>query len=90
MMNVMGNNMMDYGGGNMMGYNNLGYGFGWLGFLIMLLFWIGVVWLIIWIIRQLTKDKTESNESASEILKKRFARGEISKKEYLERKKELK
>ena len=62
------------------------YGYGWSGFFLMILFWIAAVWLIIWIIQQITKNK----ESALEILEKRFAKGEISKKEYQEKKKMLK
>ena len=101
MMNMMRNNMMNFdynGGGDMMGYNygnygnmmnGIGYGFGWFGLLLMILFWIAIIWLVIWIIQQFTKHK-EDKESALDILQKRFAKGEISKKEYLERKKELK
>jgi len=62
------------------------YGYGWFGFFLMLIFWIAVIWLIVWIIQQATKNK----ESALDILEKRFAKGEINKKEYLEKKKMLK
>ena len=90
----MMNMMMNRGGGNMMGYNyNNGYGmmsglygFSWFGWLLMILFWIGIILLIIWIVQQFTKNK----ESASDILEKRFAKGEISRKEYNEMKKGLK
>ena len=51
----------------------------------MIIFWVGVIWLVIWIIQQVTKNK----ESALEILEKRYASGEITKKQYLEIKKQL-
>lgn len=74
--------MVYYNMWNMMyGYS----GFSWFGMLFMLLFWAVVIWLIVWVVQQLTRNK----ESATEILEKRFAKGEINKKEYLEMKKEL-
>lgn len=60
-------------------------GFGWFGMLFMILFWIGIIWLIVWIIQQITKNK----ESSLDIVEKRFAHGEINKKQYLEMKKTL-
>jgi len=62
-----------------------GTGFGWLGMIFMILFWIAIIWLIVWTVQQLTKNK----ESSTEILEKRYAKGEISKKQYSEMKKEL-
>ncbi len=62
-----------------------GAGFGWFGMILMIIFWVGVIWLVIWIIQQVTKNK----ESALEILEKRYASGEITKKQYLEIKKQL-
>jgi len=86
-----------YGGGHMgpgmMGY---GYGGGWFGGIFMILFWIliiiGLVFLIKWLI-QSTKGESGrplSNSSrALDILKERYARGEIDKEEFEERKKDL-
>ncbi len=83
MMNVMTNRA----GGGMMGYNMMGYssglGYGFTGWIYMLLFWAAIIFLIVWAIRQFSAGK----ESSHEILEKRFARGEISKKEYEEMKK---
>ena len=75
--------MMDnlYG---MMGYGPFGYSS--FGFLFMLLFLVAIVWLIVWAIKEFTRNKSES---ALDILKKRFARGEITKKEYEGMKKKL-
>lgn len=59
----------------------------------MWIFWIliiaGVVALVIWIIRQSGPAKTPDREDALDILKKRYARGEIDKKEFEERKRDL-
>lgn len=62
-----------------------GYGFGAFGMLFMILFWGAIIWLIIWAVQQFTKSK----ESATEILEKRLARGDISRKEYTALRKEL-
>jgi putative membrane protein len=69
----------------MMGY--YGYGFGYLGWILMVLFWVGIIWLIVWLINQ--GKKGHSGKTADEILKERYAKGEISKKEFDEIKKEI-
>ncbi|MGC9092241.1 MAG: SHOCT domain-containing protein [Bacteroidota bacterium] len=62
------------------------------GWFMMVLFWIlviiGVVLLVRWIGLQNKASMTEK-ESALEILKKRYAKGEISKEEFEEKKKDL-
>ena len=74
--------MVYYNMWNMMyGYS----GFGWFGILLTIIFWIAIIWLIVWVIQKITKSK----ESAVEILEKRFAKSEITKKQYLEMKKSL-
>ena len=60
-----------------------GYGFG--GILFMIIFWALIIWLIVWIVKEATKGK----ESSSEILEKRYVKGEITKKQYQEMKKIL-
>jgi putative membrane protein len=69
----------------MMGYYNYGMGYGWI---FMALFWAGFIWLIIWLI-SLNKNPNHSDKSAMEILKERYAKGEISKKEFEGMKKEI-
>ncbi|MCU0579099.1 MAG: SHOCT domain-containing protein, partial [Desulfobacterota bacterium] len=67
----------------------------WFGPVGMILFWVLLVLLIILLIRGLRSGKVigrergEPTESALEILKKRYARGEINKEEYLEKKRDL-
>lgn len=61
------------------------YGPGSLGFIWMILFWAAIIWLIFWAVKQFSSGR----ESSAEILEKRLAKGEISKKEYLELKKML-
>jgi len=76
----------------MMGFYDLGYGlmgFGWI-FLILALFFGAIIWLVIWLVNKTRKpDRYSSSEKSLEILKERYAKGTISKKEYIEMKKEL-
>ncbi len=79
-------------GPGMMGW---GYGMGWFGMIIMAAFWIavivGIVFLIRWLVLSARAEghKAHPEDSALEILKKRYARGEIDKEEFEEKKKDL-
>lgn len=81
-----------YGGWGMMGPGMMG-GFGTMGF--MAIIWIGILGLIIWAVVAAVRRTGESGspsqpaDSALEILKRRYARGEINKEEYEEKKKDL-
>ena len=78
------------GGWGMMGPGMMGgFGFGWMW--LMPIFWIVILGLIIWAVIAAVRGASQSggSESALELLKKRYARGEISKEEYEEKKKEL-
>ena len=73
-----------------------GWGGGWFGGIFMIVFWIllivGLVFLIKWLV-QSTKGNSMSprsgSSSALEILKERYARGEINKQEFEEKKRDL-
>jgi putative membrane protein len=70
--------------GGMMGPGMMG-GFGWLGMLTMLLFWIGVIALVVWAFSNLVPARQAPVEpDAVEILKRRFARGEINREEFVQ------
>ena len=83
----------DWGmGPGMMGW---GYGTSWLGHIIMLAFWIAVVVGIVFLIRWLIVSGRSGiqgpqlGDSALDILRKRYARGEINKQEFEEKKRDL-
>ena len=68
------------------------WGFWWFGPIFMLIFWVlvivGIVALIKWIGSQ-SRIEGRTEESAMDILKKRYAKGEISKEEFEEKKKDI-
>ncbi|MCR4275392.1 MAG: SHOCT domain-containing protein [Candidatus Wolfebacteria bacterium] len=87
------NNMMNpYGWGG-------GYGmmqFGLLGWIFMVLWWVIVIAVIVWVIRAIFGrgrrnywQEWHGEKGPLEILKERYAKGEIDKSEYEEKKKDL-
>ncbi|HLC47256.1 MAG TPA: SHOCT domain-containing protein [Candidatus Nanoarchaeia archaeon] len=73
-----------FGSLGMGGYGMMGFGMGF-GSIFMLLFWGMLIWLVVTLINAGGKRE----EDASGILRKRYASGEISRKQYEEMKKEL-
>ena len=71
----------------MMDGYGMGYGIGILGLIFSILVIIGLVLLIRYLWE--SGGARREQESALEILKKRYARGEISKEEFEEKKKDL-
>ena len=71
-----------WGAGSMMGW------FG--GGIVMILFWILFIGLIAWIAREASgRHSHHSSSSALDILKERYAKGEIDKEEFESKKKDL-
>lgn len=71
---------------------NFGYSpLGWFGWILMVVFWVfivvGMIALIRWLFAQTKSGGVE--KSALTILQERYARGEIDKKEFAEKKKDL-
>ncbi|MCL5075787.1 MAG: SHOCT domain-containing protein [Chloroflexi bacterium] len=70
-------------------------GFGWFNMLFMSLFWIGLLALVVWGLVGLfsrtggTSCGSSAGSSALEILKARYARGEITKEEFEAMKRDL-
>ena len=71
----------------------MGYGFGGgtmlFGFLFWILIIVGIVLLVKWLVEQSKPVAAPAGDTALEILKKRYAKGEIDKKEFDEKKKDL-
>jgi putative membrane protein len=67
-------------------------GLGWwmvFGGILMVLFWGGIIALIIWGISRLTRRSSTARPTPLEIAKERYARGEITKEQFEEIKKNL-
>jgi|SRR3989344_930097 len=86
---MMGGGMMNMMDSGMMGNYSTYYGYNSFWNILWLVFLIGVIALIVWLIYKFTKSGKES-ETPISILQKRYAKGEISKKQFEEIKKELK
>ena len=75
------------------GWNGMGFWGGLVGLLFMVLFWglliAGVVLLVRWLTGKSRSADVKQEDSALKILKKRYARGEIGKEEFEEKKKDL-
>lgn len=70
-----------------------GYGWGWFGLAHMLLWWVliilGIVILVRWIARSPGHSTWPRDETALEVLKKRYAKGEIGREEFEQKKRDL-
>ena len=84
---------MMWGWPNMMG-GFFGGGLGWIGMIFGFIFFvaivIGVILLIIWLVRRPGYNITDKTSTHSlDILKERYAKGELTKEQYENMKKEL-
>ena len=78
-----------YGMGSMMGYNF--FGLGWLGMLLWWALWLVVAGAIVYLLlRLLQGNRADARELSLDVLKRRFAGGELTKKQFEEMKKTLK
>jgi len=85
---MMGGGMMNLVGFGMMGNYPIYYRYNSFWNILWLVFLIGVIVLIIWLIYNFTKKGKES-ETPISILQKRYVKGDINKKQFDEMKKEL-
>ncbi len=69
------------------GMETHGWGMGW-GLIIVLIVLIAAIWIIAKIVNQ-NKQSQGDQKNALDILKERYAKGEIDKQEFEERKKDL-
>jgi putative membrane protein len=70
---------------------DFGTGLWWaFGGVFMILFWVGLIVLIVWGVIKLSKgSETSSKKEPLDIAKERYAKGEISKEEFEQIKKDL-
>lgn len=65
----------------------------WLGFLFYFIVFVGIIILIVFLVRGLSSSKSQGlpppKEEPLEILKKRYAKGEITKEQYQQMKKDI-
>jgi len=90
---MMGGWSSPFGNNSTNNMMNFGFGpFGGFGWIFMILWWVliiaGIVALIKWLTSQ-SRDTHNHEKSALEVLKERYAKGEIDKKEFEEKKKDL-
>ncbi|MFO8021470.1 MAG: SHOCT domain-containing protein [Perlabentimonas sp.] len=68
--------------------NGHGWGMGW-GWIIALLILAALIWFIFRMVNQQNRSQDRSSQTPLDILKERYAKGEIDKDEYEERKNNL-
>lgn len=81
MMYGLYNDYWGWGAGNMMGW------FG--GGIMMIVFWVLFIALIVWAVREVGGKNAHSGSQALNILKERYAKGEINKEEFETKKKDI-
>jgi len=73
-------------------YGNM-FSLGLGGGIMMIIFWVAIILFIVWIVKEVSgrnnSNKPRHGKSALEILEERYAKGEMDKKEFEEKKKDL-
>ncbi len=64
-------------------------GWGMAGGLMMVLFWVLVALFVVWLVREVASKNANHSNRALEILKERYAKGEISQEEFESKRKDL-
>lgn len=60
------------------------------GMLMMLLFWVGLIFLIVWVVRSVVGTSQATGSSMTrQTMDQRYARGELTRKEYDQMKKDI-
>ena len=72
----------------MHGFGGMGFGMGF-GWIIGLLVMAAIIWLVVRATNPNNPEESNRNKSALDILKERYARGEINKSEFQEQKENL-
>jgi putative membrane protein len=73
-------------------YHRVGFGFGIIPFIFEVVFWVLIVAMIVSLVRgskNQTNDETGTENNYIEIIKERYAKGEIDKKQFEQLKKDL-
>lgn len=72
----------------------MGFGFGGFGLILMAVFWVAIITLAVWVLGRIfpkvvssssshsSERRNDLSQSPQEILKRRYARGEVSKAEF--------
>ena len=70
---------------------DFGAGWGWaFSWVPMILLWVGLIILLVWVVMKIVKGSSnESKGDALDIARERYAKGEISKEEFEQIKKDL-
>lgn len=74
-------------------YNENMFGWSFGGGFMMILFWVAIIIFIVWIVREMSgknhSDKTSGPKTSIDILKERYAKGEITKEQFESMKKDI-
>jgi putative membrane protein len=87
---------MGYGYGpqwGMMGGWGYGYGYGWAHMIVSIVILIAIVAGVVWLVRSLAagngRNALPHRSAGLDVLEERYARGEMKREEYLEKKKDI-